>query len=158
MIENFIKEHPEDESVRSVEDPSMKLHGDLTPNNVRLPASLGGTAHAVASTMKGGCVCGLAHEAVTHELEGTDVRVTECVYQGFLWWTPRPVEGLDTAGMSPSMCEVLLQILDGEYQGIPIRTGRALKNRGLVYTDRYSVWRLTTKGRLLAEKMRTQAI
>lgn len=87
-------------TAQSQDDPAMFLMGSMVPDHVRLPPQYGRTQHRVVDVYRSPCPCGASHEAITLELEGTLIRVSECPAvppglgaepgrPGFLWWKPK---------------------------------------------------------------------
>ena len=79
----FTKEKGADVA-HSVEDASMVLHGDITPDYVALPPELGSRRLKVLRSGHAPCRCGTSHTVLWHELED-GYRVAECDREGFLW-------------------------------------------------------------------------
>lgn len=59
------------------------------PDRVRTPPELGSQELLVAEIYYRKCPCGGEHSAKTFVLEGSDLRVSECLERGFMWWRPR---------------------------------------------------------------------
>jgi len=56
------------------------------PDRVRTPPELGGVEFLVERAYRRACPCQGSHEAVTFDLTGSDLHVSECPVRGFLWW------------------------------------------------------------------------
>lgn len=88
MIERFTK-RAGDGTAQSVEDPSMSLVGDATPDEVRMPPDLGGGVARVTHAFTEACpVCRSRHPIKHLALDG-GVFVAECSLRGFLWYRRR---------------------------------------------------------------------
>lgn len=74
-----------DDSLQSLEDPSLQLFGEVIPEWVRLPQQLGGEKRTVQSYKKINCVCGGEHIVLELNL-GDNFYVSECPSKGFLWY------------------------------------------------------------------------
>ena len=88
MIERFMK-RAGDETAQPVDDPSMSLVGDTTPDEVRLPPNLGGGLVRVLRAFTESCpVCKGGHPVKHLELDD-GIFVAECATRGFLWYRRR---------------------------------------------------------------------
>lgn len=67
-----------------IDDESMTLLGDCTPNWVRLPPELGG--HQVPVLGEKVAPCPRCKGHVRHLLIGDNLGVAECSRDGFLWY------------------------------------------------------------------------
>jgi hypothetical protein len=73
-----------DDTLADEDGGTVYLHGDNTPDRVRLPPELGGQVEEVEAAFWGPCPCG-QHERVRH-LSLETVKVAECPVRGFLWY------------------------------------------------------------------------
>lgn len=58
------------------------------PDRVRTPPEMGRVELKVAGVHMQRCPCGGGHGAKTFTFEGSELRVSECLARGFLWWKP----------------------------------------------------------------------
>jgi hypothetical protein len=59
------------------------------PDRIRTPPDLGSQEFRVATMYRASCPCKAGHEVKTYTLVGTDLQVSECGGERFLWWRPR---------------------------------------------------------------------
>lgn len=72
--------------LEGIDDPSMTLQGEVVPEWIRLPDSLGGTRCPVLGQSKVNCPCGGNHIATEYSL-GDSLFVAECpTARSFLWY------------------------------------------------------------------------
>jgi hypothetical protein len=82
----------------SKEDPTMLMVSSDTPDWIGVPDEIGGGRFRCGGAFIGPCPCRAEHGVKHLVLEGTDLRVAECLDKGFLWYrmpTTKP-EGADS--------------------------------------------------------------
>lgn len=84
-VERFEK-RPGSDVLQGIDNPTMLLVGDATPDTVTLPEALGGGVSPCLGATDGPCVCGVDHDA-RHYILRDGLRVAECARRNqFLWY------------------------------------------------------------------------
>lgn len=86
MSTAWFNKKPGSEVHESIEDDTMLLLGDATPDWVRLPAELGGAQVRVLGAHAASCPLCRNDQPVRHLRVEDELGVAECREHGFVWY------------------------------------------------------------------------